>query len=220
MYNTILFDLDGTLTDSEPGIINSIEHALKKYDIEMKNKADLRKFLGPPLKESFKQFCGFSEEKAEQAVEFYREYFREKGIFENNVYQGVVELLEALKAQNKRLIVATSKPEPFTYRILEHFDLMKYFDFVAGSNMDNTRCKKDEVIAYALNSCGITDLQSVVMIGDREHDIIGANKVGIASIGVLYGYGDLQELETADATYIAKDTHEIYEIVTTNIIGE
>ena len=214
MYNTILFDLDGTLTDSEPGIINSIEYALKKYGIEMENKADLRKFLGPPLKASFKQFCGFSEEKAEQAVEFYREYFRERGIFENNVYQGVVELLEALKAQNKRLVVATSKPEPFTYRILEHFDLLKYFDFVAGSNMDNTRCKKDEVIAYALNSCGITDLQSVVMIGDREHDIIGANKVGIASIGVLYGYGDLQELETAGATYIAKDTNEIYEIVT------
>lgn len=214
MYNTILFDLDGTLTDSEPGIINSIEYALKKYGIEMENKADLRKFLGPPLKESFKQFCSFSEEKAEQAVEFYREYFREKGIFENNVYQGVVELLEMLKAENKRLVVATSKPEPFTYRILEHFDLLKYFDFVAGSNMDNTRCKKDEVIAYALNSCGITDLQSVVMIGDREHDIIGANKVGIASIGVLYGYGDLKELETAGATYIAKNTSEIYEIVT------
>ena len=216
MYNTILFDLDGTLTDSEPGIINSIEYALKKYDIEIENKADLRKFLGPPLVESFKQYCGFSENKAEQAVEFYREYFREKGIFENNVYQGVVQLLEALKAQNKRLIVATSKPEPFTYRILEHFDLLKYFDFVAGSNMDNTRSKKDEVIAYALNSCGITDLQSAVMIGDREHDIIGANKVGIASIGVLYGYGDLQELEVAGATHIAKDTRDIYEIVTSN----
>ena len=216
MYNIILFDLDGTLTDSEPGIINSIEYALKKYDIEIENKADLRKFLGPPLVESFKQYCDFSENKAEQAVEFYREYFREKGIFENNVYQGVVELLEALKAQNKRLIVATSKPEPFTYRILEHFDLLKYFDFVAGSNMDNTRCKKDEVIGYALNSCGITDLQSAVMIGDREHDIIGANKVGIASIGVLYGYGDLQELEAAGATHIAKDTHQIYKIVTSN----
>lgn len=214
MYNTILFDLDGTLTDSEPGIINSIEYALKKYDINIENKTGLRKFLGPPLKESFKQFCGFSEEKAEQAVEFYREYFREKGIFENNVYQGIIELLESLKAQNKRLIVATSKPEPFTYRILEHFDLLKYFDFVAGSNLDNTRCKKDEVISYALNSCGITDLQSVVMIGDREHDIIGANKVGIASIGVLYGYGDLPELESAGATYIANNTREIYEIVT------
>lgn len=216
MYSTILFDLDGTLTDSEPGIINSIEYALKKYDIKIENKADLRKFLGPPLKESFKQFCGFSEEMAEQAVEFYREYFREKGIFENNVYQGVVELLETLKAQNKKLIVATSKPEPFTYRILEHFDLLKYFDFVAGSNMDNTRCKKDEVISYALNSCGITDLKSVIMIGDREHDIIGANKVGIASIGVLYGYGDLQELENAGATYIANDTRKIYEIVMSN----
>ena len=216
MYNTVLFDLDGTLTDSEPGIINSIEYALKKYDIKIENEADLRKFLGPPLKESFKLICGFSEEKAEQAVEFYREYFKEKGIFENNVYQGVVELLESLKAKNKRLIVATSKPEPFTYRILEHFDLLKYFDFAAGSNLDNTRCKKDEVISYALNSCGITDLKSAIMIGDREHDIIGANKVGIASIGVLYGYGDLQELETAGATYIAKDTDDIYKIVMDN----
>ena len=214
MYSTILFDLDGTLTDSEQGIINSIEYALKKYDVKVENESDLRKFLGPPLKESFKQFCGFSEEKAEQAVEFYREYFREKGIFENNVYNGVIELLENLKAENKKLIVATSKPEPFTYRILEHFDLLKYFDFVAGSNMDNTRSKKDEVISYALNSCGITDLQSAIMVGDREHDIIGANKVGIASIGVLYGYGDLQELETAGATYIAKDPCEIFEIVT------
>lgn len=214
MYNTVLFDLDGTLTDSEQGIINSIEYALKKYEIKVKSKADLRKFLGPPLKDSFKQFCGFSEEKAEQAVEIYREYFREWGIFENNVYDGIVELLEMLKAQNKKLIVATSKPEPFTYRILEHFDLLKYFDFVAGSNMDNTRCKKDEVISYALNSCSITDLQSAVMIGDREHDIIGANKVGIASIGVLYGYGNLQELEAAGATHIAKNPREIYEIVT------
>lgn len=214
MYNTILFDLDGTLTDSEPGIINSIEYALKKYDIKVENESDLRKFLGPPLKDSFMRFCGFSDEKAEQAVEFYREYFRKKGIFENNVYPGVIELLENLKAQNKRLIVATSKPEPFTFRILEHFDLMKYFDFAAGSNMDNTRCKKDEVIAYALNSCGITDLRSAIMIGDREHDIIGASKIGIASIGVLYGYGDLQELEAAGATYIAKDTHDIYDIAT------
>ena len=214
MYNTILFDLDGTLTDSEQGIINSIEYALKKYGIKVKDKADLRKFLGPPLKESFKLFYNFSEDKAEEAVNFNREYFREKGIFENSVYQGVEELLRKLKSQNKKLILATSKPEPFTYRILEHFDLLKYFDFVAGSNMDNTRGKKDEVIFYALNLCEITDLSSVIMVGDREHDIIGANKVDIDSIGVLYGYGDIQELKNAGATYIAKDTCEIYEIVT------
>ncbi len=214
MYSTILFDLDGTLTDSEQGIINSIEYALKKYEIRLESKADLRKFLGPPLKDSFIQFCGFSDEKADEAVNFYREYFKEKEIFENNVYQGIYDLLEKLKSKNKTLILATSKPEPFTLRILEHFDLLNYFDFVAGSNMDNTRCRKDEVISYALNSCKITDLSSAIMVGDREHDIIGAKKVGIDSIGVLYGYGNLQELKNAGATYIAKDTEEIYKIVT------
>lgn len=214
MYSTILFDLDGTLTDSEQGIINSIEYALKKYEIRLESKADLRKFLGPPLKDSFIQFCGFSDEKADEAVNFYREYFKEKGIFENNVYQGIYDLLEKLKSKNKTLILATSKPEPFTLRILEHFDLLNYFDFVAGSNMDNTRCRKDEVISYALNSCKITNLSSTIMVGDREHDIIGAKKVGIDSIGVLYGYGNLQELKNAGATYIAKDTEEIYKIVT------
>ena len=214
MYSTILFDLDGTLTDSEQGIINSIEYALTKYEIRLESKADLRKFLGPPLKDSFIQFCGFSDEKADEAVNFYREYFKEKGIFENIVYQGIYDLLEKLKSKNKTLILATSKPEPFTLRILEHFDLLNYFDFVAGSNMDNTRCRKDEVISYALNSCKITDLSSAIMVGDREHDIIGAKKVGIDSIGVLYGYGNLQELKNAGATYIAKDTEEIYKIVT------
>lgn len=214
MYSTILFDLDGTLTDSEQGIINSIEYALTKYEIRLESKADLRKFLGPPLKDSFIQFCGFSDEKADEAVNFYREYFKEKGIFENIVYQGIYDLLEKLKSKNKTLILATSKPEPFTLRILEHFDLLNYFDFVAGSNMDNTRCRKDEVISYALNSCKITNLSSTIMVGDREHDIIGAKKVGIDSIGVLYGYGNLQELKNAGATYIAKDTEEIYKIVT------
>lgn len=214
MYSTILFDLDGTLTDSEQGIINSIEYALKKYEIRLESKADLRKFLGPPLKDSFIQFCGFSDEKADEAVNFYREYFKEKGIFENIVYQGIYDLLKKLKSKNKTLILATSKPEPFTLRILEHFDLLNYFDFVAGSNMDNTRCRKDEVISYALNSCKMTDLPSAIMVGDREHDIIGAKKVGIDSIGVLYGYGNLQELKNAGATYIAKDTEEIYKIVT------
>lgn len=214
MYSTILFDLDGTLTDSQQGIINSIEYALKKYEIRVESKADLHKFLGPPLKDSFMQFCGFSEEKAEEAVNFYREYFREKGIFENSVYPGVYDLLEKLKMKNKKLILATSKPEPFTFRILEHFDLLKYFDFVAGSNLDNTRGRKDEVISYALNSCKITDLSSAIMVGDREHDIIGAKKVGIDSVGVLYGYGNLRELKNAGAAYIAKNTDEIYKIVT------
>lgn len=213
MYNTILFDLDGTLTDSSPGIINSVIYALNKYGIDATDNPKLKKFLGPPLVDSFKDYFDFSDEKAAEAVTFYREYFSTKGLLENNVYSGITELLDELKSLGKKLIVATSKPEPFTYRILEHFDLMKYFDFVAGSNLDNTRSKKAEVISYALSSCNITDLSDVVMIGDREHDIIGANQIGIDSIGVLYGYGSLQELEAAGATHIAENTKVLLKIV-------
>lgn len=213
MYNIILFDLDGTLTDSSPGIINSILYSLKKFGIEEADTKKLRKFLGPPLVDSFMEFYGFSKEKAETAVEYYREYFSTKGLLENSVYSGVPELLKELKSLGKTLIVATSKPEPFTNRILEHFDLTKYFDFIAGSNLDNTRCKKAEVISYALNSCNIKNLSEVIMIGDREHDIIGAKEVGINSIGVLYGYGSLEELTAANASYIAKTTKDIIQII-------
>lgn len=213
MYSTILFDLNGTLTDSSPGIINSVIYAVNKYGIDAAGNPKLKKFLGPPLVDSFKNYFDFTDESAAEAVTFYREYFSTKGLLENAVYNGITELLDHLKSLDKKLIVATSKPEPFTNRILEHFDLMKYFDFAAGSKLDNTRCKKAEVISYALSSCNITDLSDVVMIGDREHDIIGANDIGIDSIGVLYGYGSLQELRAAGATHIAKNTDDILNII-------
>ncbi|MEZ3420732.1 MAG: HAD family hydrolase [Eubacterium sp.] len=213
MFNTVLFDLDGTLTDSSQGIINSIFYALHKMGIDETDADKLKKFLGPPLIDSFKEFYGFSQETAEQAVAYYREYFSTKGLLENSVYSGIPELLGTLNTLGKRLIITTSKPEPYTIRILEHFDLIKYFDFVAGSNMDNTRCKKAEVISYALASCKITDMDNTVMIGDREHDIIGAKAVGISSIGVLYGYGSYEELNTAGADYTAKDTEDILNII-------
>lgn len=208
-YDVILFDLDGTLTDSSPGIMNSIVYALKKYNISVENIDDLRKFLGPPLHESFRDFYGFDDEKSMEAVGFYREYFSTKGLLENEVYSGIREMLEDLKENGKRLILATSKPQPFTDRIMAHFDLAKYFEFIAGSNMDGTRSKKAEVIAYALESCGITGKSNVVMVGDREHDIIGAKTVGIDSIGVEYGYGDYDELSDAGATYIVKTVEEL-----------
>lgn len=208
-YDTILFDLDGTLTDSSPGIVNSIVYALKKFDISVDDTGKLRKFLGPPLHESFKMFYGFSDEKAMQAVEYYREYFSTKGILENNVYDGIEELLDTLKHNGKTLIVATSKPQPFTDRIMEHFDLKKYFTFVAGSNMDGTRSKKGDVIEYALGSCNITDRSPVVMVGDRMHDIAGAKSAGMDSIGVEYGYGDYSELKNAGATYIVKTVENL-----------
>lgn len=212
-YSTILFGLDGTLTDSSQGIINSIIYALKKYDINDYDMTLLRKFLGPPLHESFENFMGFDKEKSLQAVKFYREYFSSKGLLENEVYGGITDLLQNLKENGKTLVVATSKPQPFTDKIMEHFDLAKYFDFIAGSNMDTTRSKKAEVIEYALSECNIKDKSKVVMIGDRAEDMIGAQSVGIDSIGVEYGYGTFDELKNAGATYIAKTVDELEDLV-------
>lgn len=212
-YDVILFDLDGTLTDSSPGIINSIVYALKKYDIAVENTETLRKFLGPPLHESFKEFYGFDEDKSMEAVSFYREYFSTKGLLENRVYDGVPKLLKELRDNGEKIILATSKPQPFTDRIMKHFDLVKHFEFIAGSNMDGTRSKKADVIEYALQQCNVVDKSKVVMVGDRKHDIIGAKTVGIDSIGVEYGYGDYEELNSAGATYIAKTVDDLKNIL-------
>ena len=212
-YDVILFDLDGTLTDSSPGIINSIIYALKRYNITVEDTATLKKFLGPPLHESFKEFYGFDEDKSMEAVSFYREYFSTKGLLENQVYDGIPNLLEELKNNGKKLILATSKPQKFTDRIMEYFDLAKYFEFIAGSNMDGTRSKKADVIEYALQQCNIIDKSKAVMVGDRMHDIIGAKAVGMDSIGVEYGYGDYEELNAAGATYIVKTVDDLKNIL-------
>ena len=212
-YSTILFDLDGTLTDSSKGIINSIIYALEKFDINDYDMSLLKKFLGPPLHESFEKYMGFDKEKSLQAVKLYREYFSSKGLFENEIYGGVIDLLQNLKENGKALIVATSKPQLFTDRIMEHFNLAKYFDFIAGSNMDTTRSKKAEVIEYALSECNIKDKSKVVMIGDRAEDMIGAQTVGVDSIGVEYGYGTFDELKNAGATYIVKTVGELKDLL-------
>ena len=213
MYDYLLFDLDGTLTDPGEGITNSVVYALKKWGVEVKDKRELYSFIGPPLSASFKKYFGFSEDDALKSVEYYREYFRERGIFENEVYGGVPNLLATLKEAGKTLILATSKPEGFAKQILDHFDLAKYFDFVAGATMDESRNKKADVIRYALRMSGVTDLSRAVMIGDREQDVDGAKQNGMASIGVLYGYGDRAELEGAGATYIAETVEDIINYV-------
>lgn len=213
MYETILFDLDGTLTDSGVGITNSVAYALNKFGIGVKDRTELYKFIGPPLQTSFEQYYEFSEQQAKVAVEYYREYYRNQGIYENEVYKGIEKLLKAIYDSGKQMIVATSKPELFANKILEHFDLAKYFVDIAGADMDGARTKKDEVIAYALEKCKIADYSKVVMIGDREHDVIGADKVGIDSIGVLFGYGDYEELKRAGASYIVESVEDIYPII-------
>ena len=213
MYQTILFDLDGTLTDPGLGITNSVMHALRKWGIEVTDRESLYRFIGPPLQDSFMQYYGFSAEDAEKSVAYYREYFREKGLYENEVYPGVEKLLADLKAAGKTLAVATSKPEEFATRILKHFQLDGWFDVIAGATMDSSRSKKADVIAYCLDRLGVNDLAQVVMVGDREHDIIGAKKVGVDSIGVLVGYGSREELEAAGATYIAQTIPDVLKAV-------
>lgn len=212
-YNVILFDLDGTLTDPGLGITNSVAYALKKRNIDVSDRASLYKFIGPPLLESFSQFYGFSQDECITAIEDYREYFRDKGIYENELYEGIEELLQRLKAVGKTVILATSKPEEFAIRILEYFKIDSYFDFIAGATMDGTRSIKEDVIRYALEQSGVTDLSKAVMIGDRKYDILGAAKVGVDSIGVLYGYGDYQELKDANATYIAESITDILPLI-------
>lgn len=199
----ILFDLDGTITDSMPGITNSVEYALAKFSIYEADKSVLNKFVGPPLLNSFMKYYGFSREKAQLAVKYYREYYPDHGMFECTVYDGIRNLFDKLKKTDKHIILATAKPELYTKQILEHFDLAKYFHFVAGSDFTNTRSEKEEVIAYALEQYSITNTDECIMIGDRSNDMNGAHINNMEAIGVLYGYGSSEELEDCKAEYLA-----------------
>ena len=213
MFENILFDLDGTLTDPGEGITNSVKYALNKRGITVSDKTKLYSFIGPPLKDSFEQYYGLSPDEALDAVDDFREYFRPQGIFENYLYDGIREMLESLKGKGKRLIIATSKPEEFAKQILERFDLLRYFDFVAGATMDSNRICKADVIRYALESCDICNLDTCIMIGDREHDVIGSAENGIKCIGVLWGYGNRDELLSAGCDYIAERVDDILTII-------
>lgn len=212
MYEIILFDLDGTLIDSGAGITNSVIYALKKYGIEVFDRQTLYRFIGPPLHESFEKFYGFLPEQAKEAVEYYREYYREKGVYENVVYDGIEASLKKLSDAGKTLLVATSKPEAFAKQILSHIGLSGYFECIAGANMDGTRTKKSEVIAYALSLCGVRDVSKALMVGDREHDILGAKALNMDAAGVLFGYGSYEELKCAGADYLFKNAEDIGDI--------
>lgn len=211
MFDAVLFDLDGTLTDPFEGISNSIIYALKKFGITAPDKPLLKKFIGPPLTESFSEYCGLNHSDALHAVDYYREYFSVAGIFENKPYEGVCELLSGLKERGYTAIVATSKPEQFAKAIVQHFGLEQYFKEICGATMDQSRTQKADVIAYALKKCEIKekDKKRAVMVGDRKHDIIGAKTNGLSSIGVLYGYGSKEELLEAGANYIANSPVDI-----------
>ena len=213
MFDYLFFDLDGTLTDPVLGITNSFIYALKYFGIEIPSYEKLCTFIGPPLPDTFKTQFGFDDTKAAEGVKKYREYFSTKGLLENSVYPGIPELLTELKQAGKKLVVATSKPEEYSVRIIEHFGLAQYFENVCGSLMDESRSKKDEVIAYAIERNNISDKSKILMIGDRKHDILGAKKTGLKSCGVLFGYGSREELETAGANFIAKDISQLRSIL-------
>lgn len=212
-YKYILLDLDGTVTDSMEGITKSIQYALKYFDIEVKDLNQLRKFVGPPLKESLMEFYHFSETQAEAGINKYRERFAETGIYENAVYPGIEPLLRQLNAAGKEVMLATGKPAYYAQKILDYFHLSPYFKFVGGSGLDGSLSHKDEVIRHVLENNNIQDLSQVVMVGDRKHDIKGAQKVGIDNIGVLYGYGDKEELTRAGADRIVASVEELGQIL-------
>lgn len=210
MAEIFLFDLDGTLTESGTGIVNSVAYALKYFHVPVsEEKKELYRFIGPSLKDAFSGFYGFDEEQTMEAIRVYREYYTRQGIFENRVYDGVEEMLSTLKAKGKQLMVATSKPEIFARQILDHFQLSSYFDFIGGSLISETRTDKTEVIQYVFESMEIKNRSSAVMVGDRYHDMMGAKGAGIKKVGVLYGYGTRKELEDAGADLLIETPMEL-----------
>lgn len=214
-----MFDLDGTLTDPKEGITKSVRHALNHYGIQVDDLDTLTPFIGPPLTDSYKKYYGFSDEQAWEGVLVYREYFSERGWHENKEYPGIKEMLDALKAAGRVLLVATSKPEEFARKILEHFGMAGYFDFIGGADMDETRVRKADVIRYVLEQYGLDTsretLARCVMVGDREHDVLGARECGMDCVGVLYGYGDRQEMDGCRPAWTADTVDDLKDLLLT-----
>lgn len=216
-YQHILFDLDGTIIDSKLGITRSVAYALEKMGYEKQDPELLTKYIGPPFSESLVEFNHFDPEQVKKAIGFYREHFKEHGIFANTLYLGIEELFEMLVLRGLKLYVATSKPTVFAEQILSNFGLNHYFTCIIGSNLDGTRIQKAEVIEEVLLQGDIQHKETAVMIGDREHDIIGAQKMGIDSIGVEYGFGSFEELDDAGATYVVETIEQLKSLLDTII---
>lgn len=213
MYNTIMFDLDGTLTDTGEGITNAVTYALGKFGIKVNDKTELYKFIGPPLKDSYKNFYGFNDEQVKLGIKYYREYYSEKGLYQNRIYDGIENLLKKLYDDGRTIVTATSKPEEYAVKIIEKLGIAKYFKYIAGADMQGTRISKSDVIKYALEHCKVSDFSEVLMIGDREFDVKGSAKFGIDCVGVLFGYGNFDELKNAGAKYIVNTADEIYSVI-------
>lgn len=219
MFQYCLFDLDGTLTDPKEGITKSVQYALKHFGIEEPDLTKLLPFIGPPLKDSFMEYYHFSEEQALEAAEVYRERFKPIGIFENEIIEGIPEMLKKLKENGRKLAVASSKPEEFVRRILQHFEIEQYFDVVVGSGLDGSRGTKEEVVEEALRQFCILELPEeerkakCAMVGDRKFDIQGAKAYGLTGVGVRFGFAGEGELEAVGADYIAKTVEDLHEFL-------
>jgi phosphoglycolate phosphatase len=206
----VLFDLDGTLTDPAEGIVGGVVFAMQKAGVPIPSRAVLESFIGPPLVDQFIAVCGVDNPTAQRMLGWYRDYFDPKGMLENKTYDGILPLCAALKEAGAVVAMATSKPEIYAVKILEHFGLAPYFDYMCGSTMDETRVKKADVLAYALAQMGVTANDRVVMVGDRCYDVEGAACHNIPCVGVLYGYGDRAELEKAGAAAIVEDVPALH----------
>ncbi|MFO7952483.1 MAG: HAD-IA family hydrolase [Bacillota bacterium] len=211
-YANIIFDLDGTLTDSAAGVTRSVQYALSKFGIE-EEPGTLRSFIGPPLLSSFQNKYGFSEKEAHQAIDYFREYYREKGAYENILYPYVPQMLGDLSSKGLKIYLATSKLTYFAELILRYFELEHYFTFVAGANQAGNRVEKADVLAYLLSENKIMEKAKTVMVGDRKHDIIGAHKCNLDSIAVTYGYGSFEELKVKAPTYFAASVPELKKLL-------
>ena len=211
-YDWLLFDLDGTLTDPFEGITRSVEYALNAFGIEVEDRRVLAPFIGPPLVESLTERYGFTMEDAVAAVAKYREYFAVKGLYENELFEGIPELLSDCRKAGYKISMATSKPTHYARIIAEHFDIARYFDAIHGSSLDGTRITKSSVVAEAVAEEHL-DPSRALMIGDRRHDVEGAGEHSIRTVGVLYGYGSREEHEAAGAAYIVNDLDELRELL-------
>lgn len=212
-YRTILFDLDGTLTDSSPGILDCVKYALTEMGRDIPDKSVLDKFLGPPLKYSFSEFCGMTDEEADKAAALYRSRYKDQCLIGNSLYDGIFDTLERLHKAGKIMAIATTKPKIMAERIVSHYGIMRFFASVCGAAPDGANGDKSELIRTALKICGETDLRQALMIGDRFYDIEGAKSVGIDSVGALYGYGSREELEKAGADHIVSSAMEIADLI-------
>lgn len=216
MFDLILFDLDGTLTDPKEGITNCVKYALEHFGIEENDETTLLSFIGPPLYDSFKGIYGFSDEDANLAVEKYRERFATLGLFENRVLDGALEILKTLKNDGKTTALATSKPLVFAKKIVEKYGLLEYLDYVVGADLKGGINYKDEIINEVLRQANPCDLSRVVIVGDRKHDVLGAKACNISSIGVRCGYAEENELEDAGADFIFKNLAEVQDFLLNN----